>query len=129
MPNATPNISLDVRNFPTYTPGWRNVLASNNQTYSYCYSGGDDNVGGLIQTVGEGRDTAPIRLTADQRYQIDSVDFVDDDQHQLTWEGSGNRAGTIIDANTMVETAEYTIVITDTDANCTIPCDPNIINR
>ena len=51
-------------------PGWHNVAASNGQTYGYCYTGGDDGAGGLDQTVGQGRDTAPLQLVADQRYQI-----------------------------------------------------------
>jgi hypothetical protein len=126
---STPNISLDVRNFASSDPGWSNVLASNNQTYSYSYSGGDDGVGGLIQTAGQGRDTAPIRMTADQRYQINAVNFVNDDQHQLTWAGNGNYGGSIVDANTQVETAKYTIVISDTTAGCTVPCDPTVQNK
>ena len=32
MPN-TPNINLDVRNFASSDPGWRNVEGTNNQTY------------------------------------------------------------------------------------------------
>ena len=42
MPNNTPNINLDVRNFSSGDPGWHNVNASNGQPYSYCYTGGDD---------------------------------------------------------------------------------------
>ncbi len=129
MPN-TPNINLDLRIGGSSDPGWHNVLASNHQTtYGYYYTGGDDGTGGLVQTVGQGRDTAPIRLTADQRYQIANCNFSDDPQHQLSWVGSG-RAGTIIDANTQVETAEYSILVTDTgNGNCTIQCDPTVINR
>ena len=128
MPN-TPNINLDLRIGGSNDPGWHNVLASNNQTYGYSYTGGDDGAGGLVQTVGQGRDTAPIQLTADQRYRIANCNFTDDTQHQLSWNGSG-RAGTIVDANTEVETAEYSILVTDTgNGNCTIPCDPTITNR
>lgn len=130
MPN-TPNINLDVRNFASSDPGWHNVNASNGSPYSYSYTGGDDGAGGLVQTVGQGRDVAPIRLTADQRYQIDPVNgctFANDTEHQLSWNGSG-RAGTIIDANTQVETAEYSILVTDTgNGNCTIQCDPTVRN-
>ncbi|HEY5780928.1 MAG TPA: hypothetical protein VIT66_03505, partial [Lysobacter sp.] len=69
MPN-TPNINLDIRLAGSSDPGWHNVAASNGQTYGYCYTGGDDGVGGLEQTTGQGRDTAPLQLIADQRYQI-----------------------------------------------------------
>lgn len=128
MPN-TPNIYLDVRNFASSDPGWHSVNASNGQTYSYCYTGGDDGQGGLVQTVGQGRDTAPVQLTADQRYQISQCNFTNDPQNQLSWNGSG-RAGAIIDANTQVETAEYSLLVADTgNGNCTIPCDPKIINH
>ena len=127
---STPNINLDVRNFASSDPGWHNVMASNNQPYSYSYSGGDDGVGGLVQTVGQGRDTAPIQLSADQRYQINACNFTNDDQHQLSWAGNGNRAGTIIDANTQIETAKYTVLVNDTgNGNCTIPCDPTVQNK
>lgn len=129
MPN-TPNIHLDLRLGGSSDPGLHNVVASNNQTtYGYSYTGGDDGAGGLVQSVGQGRDTAPIQLTADQRYQIANCIFTDDTQHQLSWNGSG-RAGTIVDANTQVETAEYSILVTDTgNGNCTITCDPTVINR
>lgn len=71
---------------------WR----SNNQTYGFRYTGGDDGAGGLVQTVGQGRDTAPIQLIADQRYKISDHTFTDDTQHQLSWSGNGDRAGSII---------------------------------
>jgi hypothetical protein len=129
MPN-TPNINLDIRLAGSSDPGWHNVVASNGQTYGYCYTGGDDGAGGLEQTVGQGRDTAPVQLIADQRYQISGHNFFNDTQNQLSWSGNGNRAGNIIDANSQVETAEYNIIVTDTDnGNCTIVCDPPIINR
>jgi hypothetical protein len=128
MPN-TPNINLDIRFGGSSDAGWHNVTV-NNQAYSYCYTGGDDGAGGLTQTTGQGRDTAPIQLIADRRYVISSCDFTGDTQSQLSWSGSGNYAGAIIDANTQVETAEYTIVVSDTgNGNCAIVCDPPIINR
>jgi hypothetical protein len=129
MPN-TPNINLDIRFAGSTDPGWHNVAASNGQTYGYCYTGGDDGAGGLEQTVGQGRDTAPVQLIADQRYQISGHNFFNDTNNQLSWTGNGNRAGNIIDANSQVETAEYNIIVTDTgNGNCTIVCDPPIINR
>lgn len=129
MPN-TPNINLDIRLAGSSDPGWHNVAASNGQTYGYCYTGGDDGAGGLEQTVGQGRDTAPVQLIADQRYQISGHNFLNDTQNQLSWSGNGNRAGNIIDANSQVETAEYCVIVTDTgNGNCTIVCDPPIINR
>ena len=128
MPN-TPNIQLDIRLGGSSDPGWVNVPASNGQVYGYLYTGGDDSHGGLVQTVGQGRDTAMLQLVADNRYQIGGCNFRDDPNNQLSWNGSG-RAGTIVDANTAVETAEYTINVTDTgNGNCNIPCDPAITNK
>ncbi|KGM53310.1 hypothetical protein N800_07930 [Lysobacter daejeonensis GH1-9] len=128
MPN-TPTIQLDLRNSASNESGWHN-LEVNNHVYSYCYSGGDDGAGGLVQTVGQGRDTAPIQFasTTDTRYQINSCVFTNDGQQQLTWNG-GNRAGSIVDANTQVENAEYCIIVTDTTTGCAIPCDPQVTNK
>lgn len=130
---ATPQINLDLRNSAQSEPGWINVLASNNQTYSYRYTGGDDGNGGLVQTVGQGRDTAPVRLTADPRYQLSDTNpcvFTDDSKSQLTWNGQSSYAGSIVDANTAVETAKYTLNVKDTgNGNCNIPCDPQIKNE
>lgn len=125
---STPQINLDVRNFSSSDPGWANVQGSNGQPYSYSFSGGDDGLGGLVQTVGKGRDTAPLQLTADPRYQISGCTFSNDTQGQLSWSGSSPRAGSIIDANDRVETAKYTVTVTDTTANCTVPCDPSVRN-
>ena len=130
---STPQINLDLRNSAQSEPGWVNVQASNNQTYSYRYTGGDDGAGGLVQTVGQGRDTAPVRLTADPRYQLCDTTpcvFADDSRSQLTWSGQSAYAGSIIDANTAVETAKYTLNVKDTgNRNCNIPCDPQIKNE
>lgn len=124
---STPQIHLDVRNFSSPTP-WVN-LDVDGQAYSYLYTGGDDGNGGLIANVGQGRDTAPIQLDADQRYQIGDCTFTGDPGNQLSWNGGG-RAGTIIDSNTQVETAKYTVQVVDTgNGNRTVPCDPQIINR
>ena len=131
MPN-TPNIQLDIRLGGSADPGWVNVSASNGQAYGYLYTGGDDGHGGLVQTVqpnGQGRDTAQIQLTADNRYQISGCTFRDDPFNQLSWNGSG-RAGTLVDANTSVETAKYTVNVADTaNGNCNIPCDPLVTNK
>ena len=133
MPNPTPQVNLDIRNSVQSDPGWINVQASNGQWYSYSYTGGDDGHGGLVQTSGQGRDTAPLQLNADRRYQLSSSNpcvFTNDTHDQLSWNGQSPYAGSIVDANTMVETAEYTINVTDTgNGNCNIPCDPRVINQ
>lgn len=132
MPN-TPQISLDIRLGGSSDPGWKNVKVTNGSTYGYLYTGGDDGAGGLVQTVnpsGNGRDTAPLQLVADNRYQIAGINFLDDPLNQLSWNGSSGRAGSIVDQNTQIENAEYTVIVSDTQAgNVLIICDPPIRNQ
>lgn len=130
---STPQINLDIRLNGSSDPGWTNVKAGNGTTYGYKYSGGDDGAGGLVQTVdqsGNGRDTAPFQLVADNRYQISGVNFLNDTQNQLSWNGNSPRAGSIVDANTQVENAEYTVIVSDTqNGNALIVCDPPVRNQ
>ena len=71
-----------------------------------------------------------MQLVADNRYQITGHNFLNDPQNQLSWSGNGGRNGNIIDQNSQVETAEYCVIVTDTgNGNCTIVCDPPVINR
>lgn len=123
------DILLDLRAFSSDEPGWRNVTASNGQPYSYCYSGGDDDAGGLEMTVGDGQGAVLVRLVAGDGYMITSCEFSGDGDGQLSWSASGNQAGMIIDRNSAVVSAQYCILITDRAADCTIRCDPPITNR
>jgi hypothetical protein len=128
MPN-TPNITLDLRVGYTTDPGWTFVTATNGSQYSYLYAGGDDGHGGLQMTVGQGNDTANVRVIADNRFTIFGVVFQNDGTSQLTWNGNGNRAGNIVDRNSQVENAEYSVLITDTsNGNTVFVCDPPIKN-
>jgi hypothetical protein len=127
---STPQINLDIRSGGSTDPGWTNVKVANGSTYGYKYSGGDDGAGGMTQTVGRGRDTAPFQLVADNRYQIGGINFLNDPLNQLTWNGNSHRAGSIVDSNTQVENAEYTVIVTDTkNGNVLIVCDPPIRNQ
>jgi hypothetical protein len=130
MPN-TPQINLDIRNWHQTDANWTNTTSlPNGAPYAYRYTGGDDGAGGLVQVVNTGRDTAPLQLVADRRYQITNCTFKDDIKSQLSWTGNSPYAGTIVDANNQVENAKYTIVVTDTgNGNCTINCDPLVANR
>lgn len=127
---STPNITLDLRVGYTTDAGWTHVTAINGSPYSYMYAGGDDTHGGLQMTVGQGRDTANVRVIADNRFTIYGVVFQNDGTNQLSWAGNGNRAGNIVDLNTTVENAEYMVLITDTsNSNTVFVCDPPVINR
>jgi hypothetical protein len=128
MPNT--NATLDVRNFPTNgSDGYTNTTASNNAIYSYKYSGGTDNAGGMEVKVGQGVATLNLSLDSDNRYSIDGVNFTDDPNNQLAWRGNAPTTGVITDANTAVEVAHYSVTVADSTASCTFPCDPMIDNE
>lgn len=128
MPST--NATLDVRNFPSNgSDGYTNTTASNNAIYSYKYSGGTDNAGGMDVKVGQGTATLNLSLDSDQRYSIDDVNFTDDPNNQLAWRGNAPTNGVITDANTAVETAHYSVTVADSTADCTFPCDPMIDNE
>jgi hypothetical protein len=126
---SNPNANLTVQAGASTAPGWKNVNGNNGQPYSYLYGGGSDGVGGLDTTVGSGTQVMQVKLDTDQqRFQLADIQFFGDTQNQLTWNGTSNKVGTITDQNTQVETASYTVIVTDTQANTTIPCDPMIKN-
>ncbi|MFZ9362234.1 MAG: hypothetical protein ACO25T_01195 [Arenimonas sp.] len=125
----SPNITLDLRLGYTPDAGWTHVTATNGSLYSYKYAGGDDGAGGMQAKAGRGNDTANVQLIADGRYTIFGVVFQNDSSNQLSWNGNGNRAGNIVDQNTAVENAEYSVLITDTgNGNTVFVCDPPVKN-
>lgn len=131
MPNPH-EISLDVRNFAASGEGWNNTQASNGATYSYKYTGGDPSTdnGTLTFTVGNGNAAVNLRLIADARYTVDSVNFTGDNAGQLTTSGNASRSRVINDKNTAAITANYKVNVIDTGNNdVTVPCDPPIINK
>lgn len=130
-PNA---ISLDVRNFATTGDGWTNTQASNGQTYSYKYTGGDPdtNNGTLTFTVGHGNAAVNFSLIADSRYTVGSIGFTGDNASdpQLSTTGSAPRSRVLNDKNTAAINANYKVNVIDTGSgNVTVPCDPQITNK
>jgi hypothetical protein len=128
-------VNLDVRNSSSGgNDRWVDVQASNGQTYSYKYTGGSDDAGNVTATVGGGTVTIEISIAAtDPRYAITGVPLVDPDaasnNPQLSQSiAAGGRSATITDIDTAADNAAYCVTITDTSANCTIPCDPRITN-
>lgn len=127
--NGSTNANLDVRNFPSNgSDGYTDTTASNNAIYSYRYTGGSDQAGGLRAQVGQGTATLNLSLNSDSRYTIDAVTF-DDPKSQLSWRGNAPRNGVITDSNTDDENGHYYVQVRDSVANCTIPCDPMVINE
>jgi len=133
MPANNPtSVTLDVRNSAGNGDGWTNVVASNGQTYSYKYTGGNRaNDGSIVYTVGNGHAATTLffAATTDTRYQFDAITFVNDDANQLTAQGNAPRTRVINDRCDAVIDAEYKVTVRDTTANATIPCDPMIQNK
>ena len=129
MPANNNNASLDVRNFPSNgSDGYTDTTASNNAIYSYRYTGGSDQAGGLRAQVGQGTATLNLSLDSDARYTIDAVTF-DDPKSQLSWRGNAPRNGVLTDRNSAPGNGHYHVLVRDTAAGCTVPCDPMICNE
>ena len=129
MPTNRSNATLEVRDFPSNgSDGYIDTTASNNAVYSYRYTGGSDDAGGLLGKGNGGTATLNLTLDSDPRYTIDSVTF-DGLDNQLSWRGNAPRNGVITDQNTAAGSGNYHVVVRDATANCTVPCDPMISNE
>jgi hypothetical protein len=112
--------------------GWTQTTASNGQSYLFKYSGGENDNGGLKTKVGDGQATIALTLDTDNRYSINSMNFYQDTQHQLSWlpTAGSQSSGTITDLNSQPENTDYIAVVIDAQANnATIYCDPMIQNE
>lgn len=128
MPNPPRHALLKVEIGSNRDPGWREVKASNAQTYSYLYTGGDDCAGGMTVKIGSGVATLNVGSASERRYHFTGCNFSGPGRSQMKWSGS-TYAITILDKATAVADVKYTIVVTDTgNADCTIDCDPAIKN-
>lgn len=128
MSNIPRHALLDVRIGAIDEPGWHKVKASDDQTYSYLYTGGDDNAGGMVVKIGSGVATLAVGSAADRRYHFSKCVFTGRGRSQMSWSGSAY-AINIRDENKSDADVKYTIVVTDTgNADCTIECDPAIKN-
>ena len=128
---GNPTITLDVRNFAASPgDGYTNTTSSINTTYSYKYSGGDSN-GGNVTFTSRGRVTIVVQLQSDPRYTINTVGFTGDTNNQLSLVSNphAQTTATIQNLNSVVQTANYKVTVSDSTANCTFPCDPQIINK
>lgn len=129
MPNNE-RVTLKVKPGAASGQGWTTTTASNGQPYSFKYSGGHDDNGGMKTKVGDGTATIALNVDAEGRYGLSNVQFKDDAYSQLSWSPSPDmESGTITDINTQVETAHYTTLVSDAqNGNTIIPCDPMIGN-
>ena len=126
-----PNVTLDVRNYPSNgTDGYTDTTASNNAIYSYLYGGGSDGSGDVEETGGNGSASFTVTVGSDPRYQISNVVFSGDIEGQLSWQpGTPATVVTIVDSDTSTGSGHYSITVSDSTANCTFPCDPEIVNK
>jgi hypothetical protein len=133
MPNNPTNTTLDVRNSASNGGGWTNVQAANGATYSYLYTGGTQpgNNGAMVFSVGGGNAaiTLTFASTTDTRYEFDTISFVNDPNQQLSTQGNAPRTRVVNDKCTDVLDGSYKVLVKDTTANTTIPCDPTIKNQ
>lgn len=133
MPTNNPtSVFLDVRNSAGNGGGWTDVQASNGQTYSYKYTGGNNSGdGSVVYSVGGGNAAVTLVFaeTADARYQFDGIAFIGDNADQLAAHGNAPRTRVINDRCSAAIDAQYKVTVRDTTANATIPCDPMIKNK
>jgi hypothetical protein len=127
MPGKNESVNLMVQPGSQNGNGWTNVSAANGQPYAFKYTGGENNNGGLKTKVGDGTATLNVNLSTDNRYSINDITFTGDTGNQLT-RTLGTPTSTITDQNTVAETADYCVVVTDSIGNTTISCDPMIKN-
>lgn len=128
MPNGPNSVSLDVSNVATsgYTP----TTASNGSTYYYKFTGGNTsaNNGDVNASVGQGQAAITVSLNSDSRYTITNITF-NPTSDQLSTQGNAPTSRVIIDTAVAAGTFKYTVIVNDSSANCTIPCDPQIRNN
>ncbi len=129
MPNFT--VTLDVRNWPSNgNDGYTNTTASNNAVYCYMYTGGTDGHGGIEETADAGVGIITVTVGTDGRYKISDITFTGDIQNQLTRLVTLNsNTATITDSDTSTGDGYYSVIVSDTTANCTFACDPPIKNK
>jgi hypothetical protein len=122
------SVNLNVQPGANNGQGWVNVLATNGQPYAFKYTGGNNDNGGLETMVGDGTATISVSLNGNNnRYSIADVAFTGDTNNQLSRTYSAQSA-TITDINTVAETADYAVVVEDSNVHTTIICDPMIKN-
>ncbi|MBJ6980892.1 MULTISPECIES: hypothetical protein [unclassified Luteimonas] len=133
MINANENfdVTLDVRNSPARgKDGYTTTTASNGKKYSYRYTGGSDGAGGVEQIADGHSGTITVTVGPDARYEVTRVDFSGDIESQLSWAvGSSPRVVVITDRDTSTGEGDYVVIVKDTSADCTVPCDPPIKNK
>ena len=123
------NVNLNVQPGSNSGNGWITVTAPNTQQqYSFKYTGGDQNNGGLKTKVGDGAATINVSLNGNNRYSVNGVTFTGDiTPPQLSSSYSTDNAA-VTDLNTAQLNADYCVLVLDSTNGSVIPCDPMIAN-
>ena len=109
--------------------GWNTVTAPNTQqVYSFKYTGGHEDRGGLKTHIGDGTATLNLTLDTDNRYSVTDVTFRDDDTPPQLSRTFTTSSAAITDLNTQQLNADYCVMVLDSTNGSQIPCDPIIAN-
>lgn len=127
---TTASVSLDIRNSAAVQgDGYTNTTASNGAAYCYKYTGGTDGRGGVEVITGTGTLTVTVTVGGDPRYTISNVTFTGN-VGDLSWAyGASSYVAVITDTDLDNENGYYSVLVNDSTAGCTLPCDPPIINK
>ncbi len=128
-PANPPFVTLDIRDqAATGGDGWTDIEACGS-TYSYRFDGGSDSHGN-VSVHGRGAVQILVKLAAGRRYAISQVGFANDPANQLSSPSHSPNSAIIKDKNdTPMESAYYSITVTDTSNQCALVCDPYISNK
>ena len=104
------NVNLNVQPGSNNGNGWITVTAPNTQQqYSFKYTGGDQNNGGLKTKVGDGTATINVSLNGNSRYSVTGVNFTADiTPPQLSSTHSTDNAA-VTDLNTAQLNSDYCV--------------------
>ncbi len=125
---ATVNVSLDCRNFKTTNDNtYTNIKGSNNQWYSFKYTGGTDNKGNVTVTKGNPTNVV-VTIHADARFDVSDTAVSNDSKGDIS-KSKAQKSATFADNAADVERdIYYKVIVLDTVANATFEADPKIDN-
>lgn len=123
----TVNVTLDCRNSRSNGDGYVNVKGSNNQWYSYKYTGGSDGAGNVTVHKNQPANVV-VTIQADQRYHVSDT-AVTNDPHGNISKSKGDKTATFADdAKDVERDIYYQVTVLDNVANATFVADPKIDN-